>query len=294
MKAASTAFVLWVFAALSASSALSQERSIKEDRKWNLAYAMEQVNRFAKISAALNWPERFDAASTLCLRRADADCLIALRALAEEGMPKAKFALASTIEKLGQDENIKMSSKEDIFNLYLSAAKGGETQALDRVIELAEAGEPQLQFEVMKLYNEGELLWYNEVKARELLLHSASQGYGLAVAALQAKAFSGDAYMQERLGYAYQHGTMGLTKDLAKALEWYQKAGTGGNAHAQYQVSQAYLNGEGAFRDYEQGVAWFQKAVRQGDAFSQGQFGGFYLSKETYGFRSSPQDRLRG
>lgn len=294
MKAASTAFLLGAFVALSGSSALGQDRSVKDDRKWDLASAIKQENRYAEMSDTFHWPERFDAAVTLCRRKTDAACLRGLRALAEEGMPKAQFDLANTMERLGRDENGNSFSRQDIATLYISAAKHGESRALDRIIELAEAGEARLQFELVSFYNDGEYLNYNEARVRELLLGSASQGYGPAVAALQDKALSGDVYMQARLGDAYQHGFMGLTESPAKAFEWYLKAATGGNIHAQYEVSQAYLSGRGVLRSYQQGIVWLQKAVRQGDAFSQGQFGSFYLSKEMYGFRSSPQDTLRG
>lgn len=55
----------------------------------------------------------------------------------------------------------------------------------------------------------------------------------------------------------------GVKKNLAKALEYFQTAATGGHASAQYGLGSMYLNGEGVIRDRSYGMRWLGTAAKK-------------------------------
>ena len=67
------------------------------------------------------------------------------------------------------------------------------------------------------------------------------------------------------LGNAYANGTWGLTKDEAKAVEWYQKAAEVGEEYAMCKLGDAYANGTwGLTKDEAKAVEWYRKAAKGG------------------------------
>ena len=82
-------------------------------------------------------------------------------------------------------------------------------------------------------------------------------------AGLKQKAESGDAKSQLGLARMYYNGD-GMTKDNAKAAEWYKKAAEQGNALAQYNLGTMYQKGEGVTKDAAKAAEWLQKAAAQG------------------------------
>ncbi len=83
------------------------------------------------------------------------------------------------------------------------------------------------------------------------------------ITGLKQKAESGDAKSQLGLARRYYNGD-GVTKDDAKAAEWYQKAAEQGNALAQYNLGTMYQRGEGVTKDAAKAEEWLQKAAAQG------------------------------
>lgn len=71
----------------------------------------------------------------------------------------------------------------------------------------------------------------------------------------EAQAFVGDMYSNGE----------GTPKDDAKAVTWYQKAASSGNAHAQQNLGVAYLRGEGVAADLVLAYAWSNLASSQGN-----------------------------
>jgi TPR repeat protein len=55
-----------------------------------------------------------------------------------------------------------------------------------------------------------------------------------------------------------------VIEDQEKAVYWYKKAATQGNADAQYKLGYAYRMGEGVIQDKEKAVYWWKKAAAQG------------------------------
>lgn len=82
------------------------------------------------------------------------------------------------------------------------------------------------------------------------------------------KAESGDAKAQIVVARRYYNGD-GVTKDNAKAAEWYRKAAEQGNDFAQYNLGAMYDKGEGVPKDAAKAVEWWKKAAAQGNQAAQ-------------------------
>ncbi len=91
------------------------------------------------------------------------------------------------------------------------------------------------------------------------------------IAALKAKAESGDASAQFGLGLMYDNGYE-VSKDDQEAVKWYRMAAEQGHALAQFNLGFMY----GVAEDYQDAVKWFLKAAEQGDASAQLNLGLMY------------------
>lgn len=85
---------------------------------------------------------------------------------------------------------------------------------------------------------------------------------------VKQKAESGNVKDQLVLARRYYNGD-GVTKDDAKAAEWYQKAAQKGSDFAQYKLGEMYDKGEGVAKDAAKAVEWWQKAAAQGNGDAQ-------------------------
>ena len=63
----------------------------------------------------------------------------------------------------------------------------------------------------------------------------------------------GWAQAQYNLGCCYENGE-GVTKDIAKAVEWYRKAAESGNVKAQFALGECYYYGDGIEENNEEAV----------------------------------------
>ena len=76
----------------------------------------------------------------------------------------------------------------------------------------------------------------------------------------------GNTTAMNNLGYCYDEGKGGLTKDEAKAVEWYRKAAEKGNTTAMNNLGYCYKNGNGGLtKDEVKTVEWYRKAAEKGD-----------------------------
>ena len=67
------------------------------------------------------------------------------------------------------------------------------------------------------------------------------------------------------LGCAYEWGEGGLTRDEAKAVEWYQKAAEAGNARGMENLGGCYEYGTGGLtKDEAKAMEWYRKATEAG------------------------------
>jgi TPR repeat protein len=79
---------------------------------------------------------------------------------------------------------------------------------------------------------------------------------------------NGDAAAQFDLGNRFLNGT-GVEQDNFEALRWFTLAAEQENRNAQYNIAVMYLNGIGVIKDAEQAIAWFLRAAENGDPPSQ-------------------------
>lgn len=109
------------------------------------------------------------------------------------------------------------------------------------------------------------------------------------IASLTKRAESGDARAESDLGAIYLKGGDGVSKNAAKAIDWYQKAAAQGNADAQYALALCYAElglwntglsvpdcANAVPKDDAKADAWLQKAATQGLASAQYSLGQRY------------------
>jgi TPR repeat protein len=80
----------------------------------------------------------------------------------------------------------------------------------------------------------------------------------------QRSADKGDAWVQLRLGHAYQQGN-GVEQNDVEALKWYRLAAEQGDAIGQYNLADSYLKGHGVAQDCLKAHLWFSRSAEGGD-----------------------------
>jgi localization factor PodJL len=124
---------------------------------------------------------------------------------------------------------------------------------LDKLTQLANAGNAKAELVVGLKYLEGDGVAVNEAEAAKWLERAAEQG--LAVA-------------QYRLGTLYERGR-GVPADMARAVHWYQLAAQAGNRKAMHNLAVAYATGAGTDKNLAEAARWFSKAAALGLADSE-------------------------
>jgi len=94
---------------------------------------------------------------------------------------------------------------------------------------------------------------------------------------LKAKAESGDAQAQVKVGLAYASGN-GVPVDDSDAVRWFHKAAEQGDATGEYSLGEMYAMGRGVKKDYKQAAQWIQKAADQGEIRAVSNLGAMYLN----------------
>ena len=102
-----------------------------------------------------------------------------------------------------------------------------------------------------------------------------SPSLAIELAALTKKADAGDAEAQNELAVILAHGKGGA-KDVAKAVEWWQKAATQGSADAQYNLGLTYALGNGVQVDVVKALHGYRAAAAQGHPGAQNNLGVIY------------------
>ncbi len=101
------------------------------------------------------------------------------------------------------------------------------------------------------------------------------------IAALKAKAESGDAKAEFSLGWMYQTGN-GVPKDYAKAAQWLRDSAAQGNADAETNLGTLYADGQGVPENFTMAIQWYRKAADQGGAVAQESLGNIYSDVADY------------
>ncbi len=125
----------------------------------------------------------------------------------------------------------------------------------------AEAGNVQAQFELARLYHNGDSTAPD--------LKAAFRWYSKA-------AGKGHAGAQYSLGHLYAKGEA-VRQDYFRAAEWYRLAANfGRHAGAQFELGNLYFKGQGVPHGYAEALAWYKKAARQGHPVAQHILGAMY------------------
>jgi TPR repeat protein len=132
--------------------------------------------------------------------------------------------------------------------------------------------------------------WFkDQYKQRRVAFHAYTVGYmynngyggvtkdlDIALFWYKQAAASNDLIAQYNLGVMFNNGD-GVAKDPNEALSWYQKAADGGLSISYYGLGQMYFLGNGVSKDYKEALKWFQMAADVGNAQAQSKLGYMYF-----------------
>ena len=111
------------------------------------------------------------------------------------------------------------------------------------------------------------------------LLHRHSVETKLSAAAIEtrARAEQGDAAAQNNLGNLYLNGT-GVPKDYTQADVWYRKGADQGNPKAQFNLGEMYALGYGVPPDNAKALLWLRRSADQADTRAEVALGHMYFN----------------
>ena len=142
-----------------------------------------------------------------------------------------------------------------------SEEKKAEKAAVDPFLQSAVSGDADAQFELYKLYKNGESVEKNPEEAAKWCVMAAEQGHPGAL---------GWAYM------LYDEGN-GVPRDKAKALEWLLKAdAVKESSILRRWIAERYDGGIGTDQDLKEAISWYEKAFELHDSQSAYRIGELY------------------
>ena len=126
--------------------------------------------------------------------------------------------------------------------------------AFTRLKKAAETGNAEAQFEMGRIYGNGD---------------GVPQDYEIAVGWLEKAARLNHAKAQESLGSIYANG-VGVKQDFITARNWYLKAARNGLGSAQYLMATMFRFGLFESEvDMQKAIEWYQRAAQQNVAAAQ-------------------------
>jgi hypothetical protein len=138
-------------------------------------------------------------------------------------------------------------SMTDVQKGLVELDRGNYETAMTLLRPAAEAGDPNAQYNVGAMFNEGEGVAQDHVEAAKWYRLSAEQG---------------DSQAQYQLGIMYHHGE-GVAKDSAEAFRWFREAAEQGHFGGQIQVGIKYRRGEVVPQDLVQAYMWITIAAEK-------------------------------
>lgn len=136
----------------------------------------------------------------------------------------------------------------------------------------AQAGDPEAQFLMGKLYSTG-YDWPRDLeKAMDWYTKAAEQEHVRA---------------QVYLGLAWEIGMGDISPDKERAFHWYQRAANHGNSQALAFLGRAYQRGIGTERDQEKSFGYFLQAAELGDGKAQ-----YWTAKSLHRGKGTAQDAV--
>jgi len=134
--------------------------------------------------------------------------------------------------------------------------------ALEKLGSLADEGDCEALCDLGSMYEYGEGVEKDHVKAVEYYKKAANKGFAGA---------------QCNLGYMYNNGR-GVKLDREKAVEYYKLASNQNHVRAQYNLGYLYKYGYGVVQDYQQAVFYYRRSAEQGYTKAQHNLGFMYSS----------------
>lgn len=224
---------------------------------------------------------------------------------AKQNHPDGLYGLAYIfIIIYSQDDPDKMCTGLQYLNEAVAQGHAKAKELLNRLIEKLQ--DAAIQGDAKPQCWLGMCLQTSDiVRANELILQSAEQGYSLAQTLIGMAYIKGEGVRDDTqegvnwllkaakqdskvaqfvLGMLFMNGAGGKPY-LVESLEWLHKAAENDSEDAQKVLGQMYLHGDKVKADIDEAVKWFRKAAEHGDALSQFEVGLSYLNGE-----GSPRD----
>ena len=132
--------------------------------------------------------------------------------------------------------------------LQALSGQARERQLEQHLLEHAEQGDAQAQYEVGRRFWNGDGVDQDHKQAADWFDRAARQGLAAAQCAL---------------GLCYERGD-GVEQDMWQAAAWYQWAAQQDDAEAQLRLSECYEKGRGVPKDKEKAAEWLYKAAQHG------------------------------
>jgi len=220
------------------------------------------------------------------------------------GIPPDKEQAVSWYTKAAQH-----GSKDAATNLALMYSTGDGIPRNAAAAETwfhsaAEAGDATAQLNLAAMYHRGEVVPQDDAQATLWLTKAAEQGllpamlelarWDLraergsnvddAIAWLKKAAALGDAIAQVELGDIFVDKKLGRL-DYSQAVDWYRKAADQGQREGQFGLGARYFFGQGVPRDLEEARRWLTPAANRGHPYAQ-----FLLAKMFEAGEGGPVD----
>jgi localization factor PodJL len=128
-----------------------------------------------------------------------------------------------------------------------------EAEPIEKLTELATAGDPKAERDLGLKYLAGDGVTANESEAARWLMRAA---------------YRGEPTAEYWLGTLYARG-QGVPADAFQANHWYEAAAKKGNRRAMHSLAVAYFQGWGVEKNYSEAARWFRSSADLGFVDSQ-------------------------
>ena len=185
------------------------------------------------------------------------------REKAEAGDAAAQWWLGASYQYgVGAEKNHRQA-----LHWYRLAARQGSQPAQDMLQALSgQARERQLEQHLLEHAEQGDAQAQYEVGRRFWNGDGVDQDHKQAAAWFDRAARQGLAAAQCALGLCYERGD-GVEQDMWQAAAWYQWAAQQDDAEAQLRLSECYEKGRGVPKDKEKAAEWLYKAAQHGGSY---------------------------
>ena len=157
-------------------------------------------------------------------------------------------------------------SQLELGKLIIADPKlGAPKEAAGYFRSAAEAGDPEAQSLLGRMYLDGEGLEQSDKKAFKWISLAAEQN---------------EPYALDYLGYMYYEGK-GTEKSFEKALECFVRSAEEGNPEGAFNAGSMYLQGEGTDKDLSKAEEYFLIAADSGDPMALTELAKIYLKTDS-------------